>query len=489
MGQYLYSPTPLLAILLTPLVEAGLPWNSHIANTSLKKTDVVSFDPLSLLAILWNPRASTSAARLYTQQSRPAFRWPHMLQIGCVLTPVGVLVNHLTLDYQSIHPAVSMYMANVVSLAVKKSNIGSVNAEKTSLFPELPVDVGDDLLMEALNFKPSRFAANDMMVVHVKAVASDRGDSGGGGGGGRDGAALALAWSHAKKGWLVAKLVLATELGAGVVAFAGTVFSALLGDMWAVTLFATYAFHWLASTAISFRQLIIPDPNLTIKQDPRFVFAVYERPSGGAVIFKGRQDVMERWARMKWVFNNVSVYNICIHWLWISTGAAAAFTSVACMVNMGGYMQLGFLGLLLYSSAAELWLTILTRKLQTQYADSRDFECVLVGNNEKRYQSIIHATLGLEEEYRLDKMRWINLGLLPSMQIFQAMVNTMDYLNDPANELNSRLVRARDVFDDWCVGMPERDWETRDGIWAEIEKVWNQRNSRRTSSTTKVPQV
>lgn len=45
----------------------------YLQNTSSS----ISFDPLDLIAVLPNPRASASAARLYGQISLDVFKWPH----------------------------------------------------------------------------------------------------------------------------------------------------------------------------------------------------------------------------------------------------------------------------------------------------------------------------------------------------------------------------------------------------------------------------
>ena len=447
----------LSTVVLVSLTEGALPWDSQISHPSLKTTDVVSFDPLSLLAILWNPRASASAARLYMQADKKMFRWPHMMQIGAVLVPVSMFVNHLTSNYHSIHPGADMCAGNIDNLDVK-STIGSVKPGADSLFSKLPVPPGDSLLVNALNFKPSLSPTNDIMVVLVKGLSNED-------------------VSHpSRKEWIERKLILCTELVMGLIILCGTIFSALLGDIWAVVLFATYLFYWLASTAISFRQLVIPDPELKIQHDEMIVFAVYGRPTGGLIIFKGTQSTLELWARTKWVFKH-NMLNTFVHWNWILTGTAAAFASVACMVNMSGYLQLGFLGMLLYSSAAELWLTILANDLQTA-AFHGTLSAKMVTMNDKRYKSIIQATLGLDEDHRLDELRWIDLGLLPPMTVFQAMVSTLDYLNNldapKGPGIPSNLVEAKAIFDVACKDLQEKDFKTRDGIWIEIQRVWEQ---------------
>ncbi len=447
-------------VALTNITEASLPWDSKISHPVLKTADVVSFDPLSLLAILWNPRASASASRLYMQPDKKIFRWPHMMQIGAVLVPVSMLVNHLTRNYHSIHPGVDMCTGNIDDLNVK-STIGSVKTGSDSLFSKLPVPSSDSLLINALNFKPSSSPTHDIMVVHVMELSKKH-------------------VSHPPgKQWVEEKLILCTEFVMGSLILCGTVFSALLGDIWAIVLFAAYIFHWLASTAISFRQLVIPDPELEIQHDQTIVFAVYGRPSGGLIIFKGTQFTLERWARTSWLFTH-NTLNTFIHWIWMLTGTAAAFASVSCMVNMSGYLQLGFLGILLYSSAAELWLTVLANELQTT-----TFHGTLstkgVKMNDKRYKSIIQATLGLDKDHRLDELRWIDLGLLPPMIVFQAMVTTLDYLNNidgpKCSGVLSDLVKAKVIFDDACKNLEEKDFRTRDGIWIEIQRVWEKRQT------------
>jgi len=448
----------LAIVVLTNVTEAALPWDSNISHPVLKTADVVSFDPLSLLAILWNPRASASASRLYMQPDKKTFRWPHMMQIGAVLVPVSMFVNHLTRNYHSIHPGVDMCAGNIDNLDVK-STIGSVKPGSDSLFSKLPVPTSDSLLINALNFKPSLSPTNDMMVVHVMELSNED------------------VSPPSRKWWIGRKLILCTEFVMGLLILCGTVFSALLGDIWAVVLFATYAFHWLASTAISFHQLVIPDPELKIQHDETIVFAIYGRPSGGLIILRGTQSTLERWARTKWVFKH-NMLNIFIHWIWMLTGTAAAFASVACMVNMSGYLQLGFLGILLYSSAAELWLTVLANEIQTTTFHGT-LSTKRVKMNDKRYKSIIQATLGLDKDHRLDKLRWIDLGLLPPMTVFQAMVSTLDHLNNPDGPKGpgvlSNLAKAKIIFDDACKNLQEKDFRTRDGIWIEIQRVWEQR--------------
>lgn len=260
------------ALLALP-AEAKLPWGSQITQPALKSTDSVSFDPLSLLAILWNPRATASAGRLYMQPDLANFRWPHLLQIGAVLTPVSMLVTHLTSNYGSTHPAVDMCAQTIDMLDVTTS----IGASK-NLFSKLPVTNSDLKLLEVINFRPSHLPTNYVMIVLVQNSASP----------------IIFQLSHWKV-LLATKTILWTEIVMGIMALSGTVFSSLLGDLWAVVLFASYLVFWVASTAISFRQLNLPDSSIAIKADEKTVFAIHQRPVGGLVIFKGRQDVLERW--------------------------------------------------------------------------------------------------------------------------------------------------------------------------------------------------
>jgi len=457
-------PLYLAILVLTNIAEARLPWDSQISHPALKTADIVTFDPLSFLAILWNPRASKSAVRLYMQSGKKTFRWPHMMQIGAVTVPVYLLVNYLTSNYRSKHPGSDMCQENIDMLDVKVEG---------SSFSKLPIPPGDSSLIKVLNFKHSMIPTNDMMVVYLTKTGEED------------------TLCRSKKGWIVRKLVLCTEIVMGLIIVCGTVFSALHGDIWAIVLFASYLFHWLASTTISFRRLVVP-AELSIQDDKTIVFAVYNRPSGGLIIFKCTKDILEKWARTKWVFSpkrsdtpkrpdTQNRFDTFAHWIWIVTGTAAAFASQACMVNMTGYFQLGFLGMLFYSSVAELWLTVLANELPTD-----TFHCSLstkmAGLNDKRYKSIIQASLGFDRDQRLDKLRWIDLGLLPKMTVFSAMVITLDYLNNPDTPngpvVPRNLADAKDIFLKECGTTPGKDIPTRNGIWDEIENVWMQRQKK-----------
>ncbi|EME48305.1 hypothetical protein DOTSEDRAFT_22000 [Dothistroma septosporum NZE10] len=53
-----------------------------------------------------------------------------------------------------------------------------------------------------------------------------------------------------------------------------------------------------------------------------------------------------------------------VHWAWLLSGAASAAASVICTVNMAGVFQLGYLCVLLVSSAFEIMATRIIRHIQ-----------------------------------------------------------------------------------------------------------------------------
>ena len=157
----------------------------------------------------------------------------------------------------------------------------------------------------------------------------------------------------------------------GFLVIAALVFSILAADIWGAVLFFAYLCHWSASIAVSYFPLVNiyqpsiryknttvtrsqtnnfarpPPGNATVPENSEPLFSIHERDEGGTIVFKGRRDTIEAWARIGWSFNKR--YST-VHWFWIITGTLAAVASVACMVNMYGALQLGFLGLLIYSS-------------------------------------------------------------------------------------------------------------------------------------------
>src|SRR5438046_4704531 len=149
--------------LITSFV-ARLPWQDNasqpvIHNQSLMKLPKeVTFDSFGILAVLPNPRASSSAARLYIQPDFHVFRWPHLLQIGAVLTPLSMLVKHLTGNWKSVHPGTDVCKESMDWIKVR-SDISSMHE-----FEELSVSTHNQWLSDVLNFKPSKYPSNDINI-------------------------------------------------------------------------------------------------------------------------------------------------------------------------------------------------------------------------------------------------------------------------------------------------------------------------------------
>ena len=122
-----------------------LPFTDKISSAYLRGADAITFDPLGVAAILDNPRAHLSAARLYVQSDRQAFRWPHTTMIGGALTPISTLVSHLA-EYDSIHPAVSMCTRDEKSISIISD----------TFIKSLRINVSNLWLRDILNFKPSK---------------------------------------------------------------------------------------------------------------------------------------------------------------------------------------------------------------------------------------------------------------------------------------------------------------------------------------------
>ncbi|UKZ75016.1 hypothetical protein TrVFT333_002688 [Trichoderma virens FT-333] len=488
--------TVLLWLAIASLSSASLPWDNGDVTPGIKTTSSVSFDPLAVLAILWNPRASVSASRLYSQPYRyetKRRRWPHLMQIGAVTVPVSVLVAHLTRNYRSIHPALEMFMGNVDNLNVK-STIGKV----INLFPTLPLSGSESSFVESLAFRPSKHPRNDISIVSLlrpgrRALAEKQ--------------QVVLEPQHAdtrdRMKWLLAKIIFVlTEIVMGLILAAGTTFSVLLRDIWGIVLFGSYLFHWLASTAVSLCQLVESDTwkeELNIRQDDHIVFAIYERPAGGWVVFKGTQETMERWARTSWWFADKKLYNRLVHWSWMITGLVAALASVANMVNMTGYTQLGFLGILLYGSLAELWLTVVDQMVQPESMSFLGpYSKHTVTANDKKYKSIIQACLGVDDVHRLGSVPWTKLGLLPNREPFLALEKTIRTLHNVSSE-NGGVAQERYLigvlfeFEESCRGLHLAEREYAKGIRDEVERVWRERianqRKRRQEEEVKVIQV
>jgi hypothetical protein len=403
-----------------------------------------------------------------------------MLQIGGALTPVSMLVRHMTENWKSVHPGVDVCKESMDWIKVR-SNVTSMGE-----FEELLVNTSNQWLSGALNFKPSDYPASDINVIRVRSV-NDTGLYYGKAG---NGGMLYTRWQDGKKAWfevlLINSAVVGIEMVMGAAVILGVVLSALLGDLWAVILFVAFALHWFASWLVSFNPLVIANTALSIQPDSTTTFAVFQREAGGAVIFKGPQDEMERWARTKWIFDN-SAKNRVVHWMWVITGSVAALASVTCMVNMTGYCQLGFLAMLGYASIAEIALTVLSRHLQLK---SRRFDKTVkvmgeVGKmgkmgkmgkrgNDKWYKSIIQATIGIDKDHRLDEMKWLEYRLTPSRQPFKGMFEAMEYLNGNEKVVGV-LEEAMKRFEGVCVGLSDKDKKLAEGMREEMRRVWEKR--------------
>ncbi|EPS43793.1 hypothetical protein H072_2229 [Dactylellina haptotyla CBS 200.50] len=374
------------------------PFPDGTPQAALKQDHDVTFDPLAVAAILYNPRADLSAAKLYLQLDRDVFSWPHTMMIGGTLPPMNTLVAHLSTGITSIHPAITMCTKDVKLIPVRSDMI----------FQELPVNLSNYRVNDLIEFRSSQQSGNDFMVVNV------------------DDLNKPSEFKRIKS--LPGRLAL-TLIGAvtGLLLIAGVVFGILTADIWAATLFFFYASHWLASTFISFAHMVRTDVKGAIAADNSPRYAVYQRPEGGTVVFKGKKETLERWARETLEFNKTPSAIFC-HWFWMVSGTMAAISSVACMVNMRGYMQLGFLGVLLYSSVAEILATQLARHIQTATKGSVDHS--MVGDNATRTTGIIRATVEVPSNCRLKGLDWIKLKLLPDWPVYQEMLDMLARINE-----------------------------------------------------------
>lgn len=113
----------LCVAILFRIAEARFrPFDTTNVKEELKQSpNGVTFDPLAVAAILHNPRANTSAAKLYTQHDRDLFRWPHTMMFGGTLIPLKLLVQHLTSRPSSLHPAISMCWDTTIKISVRST--------------------------------------------------------------------------------------------------------------------------------------------------------------------------------------------------------------------------------------------------------------------------------------------------------------------------------------------------------------------------------
>ena len=404
------------------------------------------------------------------------------MMFGSTLIPLKLLVQHL-ISPSALHPAISMCWDATIKIPVVS----------TRSFPkELSINPGNDWLPGVMAFDTSVAASNDtengfhnsdndFLIAHVWNAFGEEIPN--------------LPRS-------VIKSVLVNLIGwiNGCLLAVSLVFSILVGDIWAAVLFFLYACHWTASTLVSYFPLVSvyqpeildknkppplkgtsstfvpPDrPRVTVPENANPFFSIHERPEGGTIVFKGRQDTIESWARLGWAFNNK---HSAVHWLWVITGTLAAIASVACMVNMYGALQLAFLGVLIYSSLAEILATRLTASLQHEHL--RHARLFLVGNNARRTQAIIRASLEVDPASSLAGLDWIGMTLLPPMQVFRNMQTLLLELNAQQmgqaqglvlvdhEKIRERLLQ--DVTADEQRGLAER-------LAGEMMVSWNARGS------------
>ncbi|CAI7633087.1 unnamed protein product [Penicillium crustosum] len=377
----LYLPS-LLSIIGQAQAEK-FPQSLTDLHAQLKKDDGVTFDPLGVAAVLYNPRVDKSAARLYTQFDRGLFIWPHLTMIGGTLPPMQMLVERLNATMKWIHPSIKLCAQDTTMLPVRSDVSGNV-------FRQLPLNLSNAWLTDIISFQTSKQPGNDFVVVCVDAMYRSieerqknvRQQSGN------------LKWLLGK--WTLDSICLAN----GAMLITGMVS------------------HWFASVLISFTSMVKIHKPDHIKNDMRDRYAVYERDEGGTVIFKGPQKELEEWARSTWEYDRTWAKD-SLHWFWTLTGTFSGVSSVACMVNMKGALQLAFLGVLVYSSLAEIGATRIARHLQTKAHGHISVDKVL--NNPTRSLAIIRATLQITPECRLKGLDWVKMGLLPPMQVFLKM--------------------------------------------------------------------
>ncbi|KAL1971956.1 hypothetical protein VTN31DRAFT_2044 [Thermomyces dupontii] len=394
------SLATLAALLLNAVaVQAKLPLAPSDLKARLQEDNDITFDPLGVAAVLHNPRAQASAARLYTQHDRDLFIWPHTMMIGATLVPLQVLVEHMTATFSSIHPAITLCTKGTVNL----------NVVSNMVFKELPLDFSNSWLEDIIAFKSSSNPNNDFMLVHIPHGTPQMGP---------------VSWK-VSIGRISLHLI---SVITGAMLAACIVLSILTSDIWSVTLFFFYGTHWLAGVTISMTTIVaVHQPERPIPVDSTTRYAIYQRPAGGTVVFKGRQDDMEKWGRRTWEFVPTFT-NKCLHWLWITTGTLAALGSVACMVNMRGYMQLAFLGILVYSSLAEIVATRIARMIREEtHLPARSFPVL---DNNTRTRGIIRATIEAHRTIRLTNLDWVALNRLPDFQIFKDMQEMLKRINE-----------------------------------------------------------
>jgi hypothetical protein len=415
---------PLLSIIGLAQAE-NFPQSLTDLHAQLKRDDGVTFDPLGVAAVLYNPRVDKSAARLYTQFDRGLFIWPHLTMIGGTLPPMQMLVERLNATMKWIHPSIKLCAQDTTMLPVRSDVSGNV-------FRQLPLNLSNAWLTDIISFQTSKQPGNDFVVVCVDAMYQPSAER------------QEKLQESGNLRWILGKWTLDLIcLINGAMLMTGMVCGILTADLWAFTLFFLYSSHWFASVLISFTSMVKIHKPDHIKDDMQDRYAVYERDEGGTVIFKGPQKELEEWARSTWEYDRTWVKD-SLHWFWTLSGTFSGISSVACMVNMKGALQLAFLGVLVYSSLAEIGATRIARHLQTKAHGHIFADQVL--NNKTRSLAIIRATLQITPECRLQGLNWVKMGLLPPMSVFEKMQELLKAIS----EIDPTKVNLRDKVKEEC---------------------------------------
>ena len=215
-----------------------------------------------------------------------------------------------------------------------------------------------------------------------------------------------------------------------------------------------------------------------VRVDPAIRYAVYQRPTGGKIVFKGGQDTLETWARMAWTFQRTKINNT-VHWSWMITGFLSAAASVICMVNMRGYLQLAYLGVLLISSGLEILVTIIARNIQHRAIHYGD--ACLIRSNDKWSKSVIRAALEVEDRWSLESLPWVEFGRFPDTKVWANLCDLLPELR----ALNRPMARAS-VVERLSRGTPKDLASLVDRLADEICEAQLSRQSARIKMNTHV---
>lgn len=393
-----------------------LPWGS-IQPTALQNTSVqISFDPLALLAVLHNPRASGSAARLYNPfyvDGKLMYKWPNTMMIGGTLPPFKLLIDHLVSPRRSLHPAIEMFKADRMQLEVR------TNLPTTSNI--FPISNSNLWFLDLLDHKTeSARPDNDIMIIALDSIHGQRKKV-------MQPDGFATKYETASGLEFALALI---NLGTTVLLLGGLVCSVLYGDMWSTALFALYLSHNLFSISVSSRRMLSTTggrKNTTASAgDEEIYYMIHQRPAGGKVIIKARQDTLYSWHIASYTFNR-SVINNALHWSWMVSGALSATASVICMVNMAGMFQLAYLAVLVISSGLEIVATQVVRSIQRRCIHFGEHKSI--ANNAFWSEAIIRAAIEVGD-LSLADVPWIEYGQLPPRQVFYNLAAILPKVRD-----------------------------------------------------------